>query len=132
MAEPLPSAGPASHLLQSAVRLAGSLLGAVQTRGELLTTELEQEIGRGARILLLGFTTLLAAILGLLVLGFLIVIVFWDTHRVGAAIFVLLAFVATAAGCGWALRNEIKGRPRFLAATREELARDVTRLRSGR
>ena len=132
MADSQPTAGPATHLLQSVVRLAGSLLGAVQTRGELLTTELEQEIGRGARVLLLGFATLLAAILGLLVFGLLIVIVFWDSHRVGAAICVLLAFLATAGGCGWALRNELKRRPKFLAATRDELTRDVARLRSDR
>jgi len=59
------------------------------------------------------------------------VIVFWDTHRIGAAVAVLLAFAATALGCGLALRNEVKSRPRFLGATRDELARDVSRLRGG-
>jgi uncharacterized membrane protein YqjE len=130
--EPLPSAGPASRLLQSIVRLVGTVLGIVQTRGELLTAEVEQELGRGARIVLLGFATLLAAILGLLVAGLVIVVIFWDTHRVGAALCVLFAFVATAAGCGWALRNELKLRPRFLAATREALERDLLRLRGDR
>src|SRR5262245_5522603 len=126
------ASGPATNLLRSAVRLAGTLLGAVQTRGELLTTEIEQEIGRAARILLLGFATLLAAILGLLVAGFLVVVVFWNTHRIGATIAVLLAFVATAVGCGLVLQRELKARPKFLASTRVELARDVERLRGER
>jgi len=130
--EPLYSAGPATNLLQSAVRLAGTLLGVVQTRGELLTTEIEQEISRAARVLLLGFAMLLAAILGLLVAGVVIIAVFWDTHRVGATVFVLLTFIGMALVCGWALRREFKAKPRFLAATRVELARDVERLRSGR
>ena len=132
MAEPRPTSGPASSLLRSAVRLAGTLLGAVQTRGELLTTELEQEIGRAARVLLFGFATLLAAILGLLVAGLLIVVLFWDTHRVGAAVFVLITFVTTALVAGWLLLKELKARQKFLSATRDELAKDVERLRSAR
>ena len=132
MAEPLFAAGPATNLLQSVVRLAGTLLEAVQTRGELLTTEIEQEISRAARVLLLGFAALLAAILGMLVAGVVIIAVFWDTHRIGATVFVLLTFVGIALGCGWALRREFTARPRFLAATRDELARDIERLRSGR
>jgi len=129
MADSASTSGPASNLLQSAVRLAGTLLGAVQTRGELLTTEIEQEIGRAARVLLLGFATLLAAILGLLVAGLLVVVVFWNTYRIGATVAVLLVFAATAVGCGLALRRELRARPRFLASTRDELARDVERLR---
>jgi len=131
MAEPLHTSGPATHLLRSAVRLGGTLLGVLQTRSELLTTEVEQAMERGSKVLLLGFATMLASILGLLVAGFLVVIVFWDTHRIGAAVGVLLAFAATAIGCGLALRHEVKSRPGFLSATREALARDVSRLRGG-
>ena len=130
MAEPLPSAGPATNLLQSAVRLAGTLLGVVQTRGELVATEIEQEMSRAARVLLLGFTALLAAILGLLVLGVVVIALFWDTHRTAAALSVLLVFAAIAVGSVWTLRRQLKTRPRFLASSREELARDIDRLRS--
>jgi uncharacterized membrane protein YqjE len=129
VAEPLHERGPTVGLLQSVVRMGGSLLGALQVRSELLTTEIDEEIQRGAKVLLLGFATLLAAILGLLVAGLVIVIVFWDTHRTAAALGVLFAFVATAVGCGLALRREVRHRPRFLGATRDELARDVDRIR---
>jgi uncharacterized membrane protein YqjE len=128
MAEPLHT-GPASHLLQSAVGLGRTLLGVLQTRGDLLATEVEQEILRGSRMLLLGFATLLAAILALLVAGFVVVVVFWDTHRIAAALCVFATFAATALGCGLAIRREIKSKPRFLGATRDELVRDVARLR---
>jgi uncharacterized membrane protein YqjE len=129
MAGPLHESGPAASLLQSAVRLGGTLLGVLQVRSELLTTEVEQEIERGAKVLLLGFATLLASILGLLVAGFVVVIVFWDTHRIAAAVGVLTAFVATAVGCGLALRREVKNRPKFLGGSRDELARDIEHLR---
>ena len=132
MAGPSFATGPATNLLQSAVRLAGTLLEVVQTRGELVATEVEQEIGRAARVLLLGFAALLAAILGLLVLGVVIIAVFWDTHRVAAALAVLLVFAAIAFGSAWELARLLKTRHRFLAATRDELKRDIDRLRSSR
>jgi uncharacterized membrane protein YqjE len=121
--------GPASHLLQSAVRLGGTLLGVLQTRGDLLATEVEQAMLRGSRTLLLGFATLLATVLALLVAGFVVVVVFWDTHRIAAALGVFGTFAAAAIGCGLAVRHEIKSKPRFLGATRDELERDIKRLR---
>jgi uncharacterized membrane protein YqjE len=130
MADPAASAGPASQLLRSAVQLAGSVMAAAQTRAELLTTEVEEEIQRVARLLLLGFAALLAGILGALIAGFIVVIVFWDTHRVAAAVSVLVVFLVAAVVCGLAVRRQLKARPRLLEATRAELARDVTRLRS--
>jgi uncharacterized membrane protein YqjE len=113
------------------VRLGGTLLGMLQTRGDLLATEVEQAMLRGSRMLLLGFATLLSGILALLVAGFVVVVVFWDTHRIAAALAVLAAFAAAAIGCGLAVRHELKSRPRFLGATRDELERDIQRLRGG-
>ena len=123
------AAGPASQLLRSAVQLFGTVMEAAQTRAELLTTEVEEEIQRVARLLLLGFAALLAGILGALIAGFVIVIVFWDTHRVGAALFVFGVFALAALICGLAVRRELRAKPRLLEATRAELARDVARLR---
>jgi len=128
MADP-GTAGPASQLLRSAVQLFGNLLEAAQTRAELLTTEVEEEIQRVARLLLLGFAALLAGILGALIAGFVVVILFWDTHRVAAALAVLGVFLLAAAICGLAVRRELRARPRLFEATRTELARDVARLR---
>ena len=129
MTEVDPATGPASQLLRSAVQLLGSVMTTAQTRAELLTTEVEEEIQRVARLLLLGFAALLSGILGALIAGFIVVIVFWDTHRVGASVAVLAVFLLAAAGCGLAVRRELRARPRLLEATRTELARDVARLK---
>jgi len=123
------TAGPASQLLRSAVQLFVTVMEAAQTRAELLTTEVEEEIQRVARLLLLGFAALLAGILGALIAGFVVVILFWDTHRVAAALAVLAVFLLAAAICGVAVRRDLRARPRLLEATRTELARDVARLR---
>ena len=123
------TAGPASQLLRSAVQLFGTLMEAAQTRAELLTTEVEEEIQRVARLLLLGFAALLAGILGALIAGFVVVILFWDTYRVAAALAVMGVFLLAAAICGVAVRRELRAGPRLLEATRAELARDVARLR---
>jgi len=112
------------------VQLFGTVMEAAQTRAELLTTEIEEEIQRVARLLLLGFAGLLAAILGALIAGFVVVIVFWDTHRVAAALSVLAVFALAAVICGLAVRRELRANPRLLEATRAELARDVARLRN--
>ena len=123
------AAGPASQLLRSAVQLFGTVMEAAQTRAELLTTEVEEEIQRVARLLLLGFAALLSGILGALIAGFVVVIVFWDTHRVAAALSVLGVFLLAAAICGLAVQRQLRARPRLFDATRTELARDVARMR---
>ena len=128
MADP-GTAGPASQLLRTVVQLFGTVMEAAQTRAELLTTEVEEQIQLVARLLLLGFAALLAGILGALIAGFVVVIAFWDTHRLAAALVVLAVFLLAAAICGLAVRRQLRARPRLLDATRSELARDVARLR---
>ena len=123
------SQGVASRLLRSAVRLLGTVAQAVQTRAELLTTEVEEEFERVGRVLLLGMATLLAGILTALIAGFVVVLVFWDTHRLPAALAVLGVFLLGAALCGLAVRRELRTGPRLFEATLTQLARDVARLR---
>ena len=123
------SRGAASRLLRSAVQLLDTVWQAVQTRGELLTTEVEEEFARVGRVLLLGMATLLVGILGALIAGFVVVLVFWETHRLAAALAVLGMFLLGAVFCGLAVRRELRARRRLFEAALTELARDVARLR---
>lgn len=129
MDSPDESPGPASNLLHSSVRLLGSFLSIAQTRVDLLTTELQEEVQRAAKTLLAAFAALLAAILGLLLLGLAVVVYFWDTHRLGAALGVAAVFLGGAAIAAWIARSEMRERPRLLDATRSELEQDVAELR---
>lgn len=129
MDRPDESPGPASNLLRSSVRLLGNFLAIAQTRVDLLTTELQEEVQRAVRSLLAAFAALLAAIFGLLLLGLSVVIYFWDTHRLGAALGVAAVFLGGAALAAWVARREVRDRPRLLDATRSELERDVAEMR---
>jgi uncharacterized membrane protein YqjE len=126
------SPGPATNLLRSLVQLGGTLLATAQTRVELLTTELSEDVERGIRILLWGFVALLAGILGALLAGITLILYFWDTHRLAAAVGVTLAFLLLAAVAGWVSRERLREKPRLLDATRSELRHDVEALRRER
>lgn len=123
------SPGPATNLVRSVVRLGGTLLATVQTRVELLTTEVSEDLERGVRVLILAFVAALAAILALLLAGITIIVWFWDTHRIGAALGVTAAFLLMAVVAAWLARERLHAKPRLLDATRSELRRDVEALR---
>jgi len=129
MSDEVQSQGPATNLLRSLVRLGGTLLAAAQARVELLTTEVSEDLQRGVRILLWGFIALLSGMLALLLAGITVIVYFWDTHRMAAAIGVTLVFVVIAAVAAWVSRQRLQEKSRLLDATRTELARDVTMLR---
>jgi len=121
--------GPATNLLRSLVQLGGTLLAVAQTRVELLTAEISEDLERGIQILLWAFGALIAGILGALMVGLTVVIYFWDTHRMAAAVAVSAAFLLAALLAGLVFRKRLHEKPRLLDATRTELHRDVTALR---
>ena len=124
--EPL---GPATNLLRSATRLCGTLLAMLQTRVELLTTEISEDVERGVRVLMWGMVAVLAAVLSLLLAGITLIVYYWDTHRMAAALGVTVAFAALSAVAAWIARARLHEKPRLLDASRTELRRDVAALR---
>jgi len=130
--EPGAPPGPATNLLQSATRLGGTLLAMLQTRVELLATEISEDVERGVRILLWSLVAVLAAALSLLLAGVTLIIFYWDTHRMGAAIGVTAAFMVLSVVAAWVARVRLHEKPKLLDATRTELGRDVSALRGDR
>ena len=111
-------------LLDSLRRLLATVLALAATRLELVTTELEEEMHRLARLLLWSVASLLAASLALVLGAVTIIIACWDTGRLAAA-GALTALFTVAALVGWGVvRRQVRERPPLLAATRQELARD--------
>ena len=130
MSDDAPAPGPAGNLLRSLVRLGGSLLAAAETRFDLLATELNEDVTRGVRLLAFALAALFTGLLGALMAGATVVIVFWDTHRVAAAVVVTATFFRAAILCSLVFRQRLREKPRLLDATRSELKKDLAAIRS--
>ena len=116
-------------LLHSIRNLAGTLLGAAQTRLEILSTEIEEERLRLEQLLLITLAAAICLGMALLLGVAFVVIYFWDTHRLLTLGLLAAAFLAAAAVLAWVLRAKVKSRSRPFAVTRSELSKDGAMLR---
>lgn len=127
-----PLRGPIGGLFASAARLLATAIGIAQTRLELLTTELQEEVHRVAEIMVFAVIALLAAGVGLFLLALVIIFVFWDTHRLAASIAVTGTVFAIAIVAALVLRAKLRAKPPMLDATLAELKKDRAALLSRR
>ena len=116
--------GPIRGLFRSLANLLSTVVAIAQTRLELLSTELQEEVHRAAEILIWTIVALLAALIGLFMLGLVIIFIFWDTHRILASIGVTGGLMLIAVTAALVLRAKIRSRPRLFDATLTELAKD--------
>jgi uncharacterized membrane protein YqjE len=131
-AEELPdrARGPISGLFKSVAHLFATVIGIAQTRIELLSTELQEEVHRVAEIMLWAAVALLAAGIGLFLLALVVIFVFWDTHRLLASIAVTSVFLLIAVSAGLVMSSKVRSRPPLLDATLAELKKDRASLLS--
>ena len=115
---------PATGLFASVRDLLTTGLAIAQTRLELVTTEIEEELHRVAEILLWMFVVVFFAGLTVLMLAFAIVVAFWEEHRMLAVGLTTLAFTAITVVSLLIVRGKIHSRPKLLAATIEEIKHD--------
>lgn len=125
-----PATGPAAGLFKSVGNLLHTVLTIAQTRLELITTELQEEVQRATSLLVIGSVALVCGFLSLLWVALTIVFAFWDTHRVLASVGVTIAFVVFTAIAIGVMRARLRTKPRLLDASLTELARDRDELRS--
>jgi len=100
----------------------------VRTRLEIFSTELEEQREWMQTLVLLAVAGLFFVSMGLVMLTFFVVAMFWDTHPV--AVTGAFAGIYLAVGI-WAVltfRTKIKARPKFFQTTTEELAKDEAQL----
>jgi uncharacterized membrane protein YqjE len=121
---------PAVGLFQSLSALLANLITLAQTRFELLTTELQEEIHRAAGLLLWMLMALALTGIGLFMAGLTIIVAFWETHRLPAAVLVTISFFVLAGACVVRLRARLREKPRLLDATRTELEKDKEQLQA--
>jgi uncharacterized membrane protein YqjE len=124
------SGGAGSGILQSLRNLAATLVAILQTRVELLVTELEEERMRLLQLLFWIAGAIFFLAVGVLLLVILLVAIFWESHRLTAIVALASVFLAAGAGMSVAVRNRMRERPRLFPASRDELANDRDQLAS--
>ena len=113
-----------ASLMDSAKRMLATIIALVSTRLELFTTEIEEEIQRAAGILMWALVALFFGSLTVLMVAFTVIIIFWDDHRILAAVLVTGSFLLATLVFGLLARSRLKAKSRFMAASIEELKRD--------
>lgn len=111
-------------LMDSAKRMLSTLVALIHTRLELFTTEIEEEIQRAATVLLWALVALFFGSLFVMMIGFTIIVAFWDDHRVLAAGSVTGAYLLGTVVFGLLARSRLRSKARFMSASIEELKRD--------
>lgn len=117
-------------IVASASRLAGTLIGLLQTRLELATVELEEEALRIFSYLLFALVAMCCVGMTILLSTLLIVVIFWDTHRIAVLVSLIAAFALGGGLIMLGIRNNYRSKPKMLSHTLSELSKDVERLNS--
>lgn len=117
--------------MDTARHMLATLIALVHTRLELFTTEIEEEIQRAANIVLWALVALFFGSLTVLMIAFTVIIVFWDGNRILVASLVTAVFLAMTLMTGFVARARLKGKPKFMGASIEELKRDRESLERG-
>lgn len=109
-------------------RFGAAFLGLLHGHVELFGIELQEQKANTLRLLLFAGLALVFALLLLVGLSLLVLIVFWDTNRLAAALGLWLFYVIGSLFCGWRLYQSINDESSPFSATLEELANDRERL----
>jgi uncharacterized membrane protein YqjE len=121
---------PASGLFQSLSNFAGTIVAIAHTRIELLTTELQEEVRQVGGIMIWAFIAAFAAMMGLFLGALAVIFVFWDEHRIAAALAMVALFALVAIAAALMLMKKLRSKPPMLDDTLAELAKDRDHLRA--
>ena len=108
--------------------MVSTLLAIVQTRAELLSTELEEERIRLTSMLAWSFVMLFCAGLGVIFVTLLFVVALWDDHRLLAVGIPAGTFLLAALASWRVVAAKAQAKPKLFSASLAELAKDRERL----
>ncbi len=117
-------------IAQAVGRIGSTLVGMVQTRLALAAVEIEEESQRLLGYFVLALLSLILFGIAMVLVALTIVLLFWDSYRLEAAIALALAFAAAGTWVMVMLKASIATKPRLLAATAAELNKDLNFLRT--
>lgn len=125
------SQAASAGLFESLKTLSVSLVSIVHTRLELLSTDVAVEREQLTSFLVLVLVALGCLGLGVVLVTLLIVVVFWESHRLMALAGLAGFFLIVGVGLGWFALYRVRTRTRLFEASLAELSKDRQHLRSG-
>ena len=116
-------------IVESVSRLAGTVIGILQTRLELIAIEVEEESLRFFSYFFFALAAMFCIGMALLLGALLIVVIYWDTHRVPVLVSLMAFFALSSAMIMLGVRKHYRMKPRMLSHTLTELSKDIERLK---
>lgn len=110
-------------------RMAATLVAIVHTRLELAAVEMEEESLRFLSYLALAMLALLCIAIGVVLAAFLVIVLFWDTHRIAAIAIAAGGFAALGLLVGLGVRSSFRHKPKLLSFTLAELNKDLASMK---
>lgn len=111
--------------------LTSGVLAIIQTRLELLSTDVAVERERLLTLLVMVLAALFFLGVGVLLLALLIVMALWESQRLYALGGMIVFFLGAGAVVGWLAVQKSRKQPRLFDASITELAKDRQDLNSG-
>jgi len=111
-------------MLSSIKNLGSTAVEMIQTRLELFSSDIQIGWQRLLSILVLVIITLFSLLFGLVLLAILIVVLYWDSHRVLVLSLMTGGFLSIGILLALLVRVQINAMPRLFEASLGELAKD--------
>ena len=122
--------GGGRGLIESLAALAATLVAMAHTRLDLLSTDLEEDREHLFSLLVLTLAALFFVGIGVVLATIVLVVAFWDTHRL-LVLGSLAGFFLAAGLAAWAFAmHKARTKPRLFAASLAELLKDRRQLSS--
>jgi uncharacterized membrane protein YqjE len=118
--------GDSSQNVRNVLSVLGSMTA---TRLELAAIDLEAHVRETALSMLSAFVAVVLGLVALTFIGVMIIALFWDTHRVAAALVTTGVYVLVTVLVALSARSRWKSRPSAFAGTLQQLALDREAMR---
>lgn len=106
-------------------RLVTTVVVIIQTRLELVTVELEEELVRFASYFVYALIALYCAGVAVTLGIFLVIALYWDEHRIAVLVTLISVFGISSVFIAAWLRNQFLHKPRLLEQTMREFKKDA-------
>jgi uncharacterized membrane protein YqjE len=122
--------GVSKGLLESLTALVATLVALAHTRLDLLSNDLEEERAHMFSLVALALVALFCLGVGVLLTTLLLVVAFWDSHRLLVLGLLAGGFLALGAAIWLNALRQLRTKPRLFAASLAELSKDRQQLTS--